>query len=157
MEADGSNHKLEEWFRRNLSVSRPPGPSPDFLSIAFDKVTYLGGLPEDTARYEERAVVIVDEEGLHERTRSFPWEQMTGVGVEGEERPDSKSDTTLVSRVLSRLGAARTRPYAILSVRRSDGATARFRFESVGPELLREQLTPILAKVGVPFLDESPS
>jgi hypothetical protein len=151
------NHTLEEWFRRNFLASKQTGPSPENLSIAFDRVTYLGGLPEDTTKYEAKAIIIVDEEGLHKGARLFPWAQMDGVTVDGEEVSRWRSRTTFAFRPLSRFGPGKAKQQAFLSLRRKDGAAAHFQFDKISPQLLREQLTPILTKVGLPFLDKSPS
>lgn len=65
----------------------------------------------------------------------------------------SKVGAELAFGVLGGLGAKGAADRAFLSIYRNDGAAACYQIGKKSPQAVRAQLTPLLGKVGVRFLD----
>ena len=126
--------------------------------VSFSFATYLGGLPEDPRSHSLGSTLYANDElvglgSLGPKKQIVRWAECTGVTVDGGQVAKSKVGAELAFGVLGGLGAKGATDRAFLSVYRNDGAAACYQIDKKSPQAVRAQLTALLVKVGVPFLD----
>lgn len=149
---------VEHRTERNTQTGAELRADQAMASTSFKHVTYLGGLPEEprAASLEGNLFATQDHIGcgtLSAKNHVVRWADCTGVTVEGGQVAKSKVGAELAFGVLGGLGAKGAADRAFLHVYRNDGAAACYQIGKKSPQAVRAQLTPLLAKAAVPFLD----
>ncbi len=143
--------RQKKWWEKEGVQYKP-------LKTSFTSVKYLGGLPEDPNPHTLEGNMWADEERIglgmaSAKKQVIMWKDCKGVTVDGGQVAKSKVGAELAFGIFGGLGAKGAADRAFLTVYRKDGAAALFQIEKKSPQAVRGQLTALLAKVGVPFLD----
>lgn len=143
--------RQKKWWEKEGVQYKP-------LKTSFTGVKYLGGLPEDPKPHSLEGNMWADEERIGLGTLSAKkqvvmWKDCKGVTVDGGQVAKSKVGAELAFGIFGGLGAKGATDRAFITIYRKDGAAALFQIEKKSPQAVRGQLTALLAKVGVPFLD----
>lgn len=82
------------------------------------------------------------------------WADCTGVTVDGGQVAKRRIGAVAVFGVLGGLAGKGGEDRSFLSIYRKDGAVACYQIDKQSPQAVRAKLSPLLVKVGVPFLDD---
>ena len=153
--------KQDHSASREAKAERAQGKP---LKVSLGNAKYLGGLPEDPKPHKLITTLIGDEGGigcgtLSARKLIVQWDECVGVTIDGGQVAKRKTGAIVAFGVLGGLGGKGAADRAFLTVHRKDGAVACYQIEKKSPQAVRAQITALLNKVGVRFLDgpETPS